>query len=381
MGGGLEACRHRCHVMSDPQHTTQQQQQQEKVGSKTSLRLQQQQQPSSPCSSNPASPTYELPVGPRSRRTLKNEDSSYDSDFESSEVLGPTSSELGPTSTETTPLGGEEEHHEDVSRTVSDTLGAEFAEYVTIQPNTSTTPVLPTATSKTSVTTEEVTTTISCASSVAACSVPSSLVTSSALPSSQDAPSKNKDEPTPLLSDSKTAPLSTAKSPLTSTSSLPSHSTLASKNATSGSVVIRSNVSVSGVSTRPSSAPVTQSLARSLSTSAGTTVTQAGPAAAANGTGQSWVGSDSSIYQQQVEFGIKLGYSESLVQLALEKLGGKPAKNELLDELIRLGAGVPKSESDLEAAQAATGEAEDKENDPSLSLRPVIIDGSNVAMR
>ena len=37
-----------------------------------------------------------------------------------------------------------------------------------------------------------------------------------------------------------------------------------------------------------------------------------------------------------MEFALKLGYTESLTQRALAKLGMKAGQNELLDELIRL---------------------------------------------
>lgn len=47
--------------------------------------------------------------------TAAAEDSSYDSDYDGEECRGP---------------GGGASVHQDVSRTVSDTLGAEFAEYV-----------------------------------------------------------------------------------------------------------------------------------------------------------------------------------------------------------------------------------------------------------
>ncbi|XP_018018429.1 uncharacterized protein LOC108674954 [Hyalella azteca] len=359
----------------------------------------------SPCSSNPASPTREDAQSGvlQSRRALRNEDSSYDSDFESSEVLGPASTASGP---DEAPLG--EEQHEDVSRTVSDTLAAEFAEYVTMQPNTSTTPVLPTATSKTIVTSDEVTSTTSCSSPVfvaSSFSVPTggssaamdlfscSESTAKDVPVITTVGASNalvcvdKSESVARTQPSESKPeTTTAKSLLTSTSSLPSHSVLSSKggiNTGSSSVTIRPHTSVvSSLSSRPSSAPATQSLARSASTAV---TSQAGSAptstSISTSIGKTWSGSESSIYGQQVEFGIKLGYSESLVQLALKKLGGKPAKNELLDELIRLGAVMPKSESELEGPLATPAEGDDaKETDPSLALRPIIIDGSNVAM-
>ena len=43
-------------------------------------------------------------------------------------------------------------------------------------------------------------------------------------------------------------------------------------------------------------------------------------------------------YTQKVEFGLKLGYTERQVQIALAKLGPNPSQNELLAELIKLGA-------------------------------------------
>lgn len=43
-------------------------------------------------------------------------------------------------------------------------------------------------------------------------------------------------------------------------------------------------------------------------------------------------------YTQRVEFALKLGYTERLVQAALGRLGPAPAQNELLAELIKLGA-------------------------------------------
>jgi ribonuclease ZC3H12 len=42
-------------------------------------------------------------------------------------------------------------------------------------------------------------------------------------------------------------------------------------------------------------------------------------------------------YRQFLDFALKLGYSERLVQLALGRLGN-PTNNELLAELIKLGA-------------------------------------------
>ncbi|KAG6445076.1 hypothetical protein O3G_MSEX003710 [Manduca sexta] len=78
--------------------------------------------------------------------------------------------------------------------------------------------------------------------------------------------------------------------------------------------------------------------------------------------------------QVKIEFAVKLGYSERLARTALQRLGPDPPRNELLAELIRLAAQQPprplspllQPEPDVPA--------------DSTSLRPIVIDGSNVAM-
>jgi len=87
-------------------------------------------------------------------------------------------------------------------------------------------------------------------------------------------------------------------------------------------------------------------------------------------------------YAAKVEFGLKLGYTESLVQAALQKLGPNPGQNELLEELIKLGAQVPRQQ-DLapEGADESDSTLETLVDDGvAIRLRPVVIDGSNVAM-
>lgn len=91
----------------------------------------------------------------------------------------------------------------------------------------------------------------------------------------------------------------------------------------------------------------------------------------------------SSGYAAKVEFGLKLGYTESLVQAALQKLGPNPGQNELLEELIKLGAQVPRLQ-DLapEGADESDSTLDTLVDDAvAIRLRPVVIDGSNVAMR
>ena len=93
-------------------------------------------------------------------------------------------------------------------------------------------------------------------------------------------------------------------------------------------------------------------------------------------------------YTARVEFGLKLGYTERLVQAALEKLGPDPGQNELLAELIKLGASSAKltdtpDESDgfLDFTSDLTGDdLSHSAFSASAALRPVVIDGSNVAM-
>ncbi|KAJ8931162.1 hypothetical protein NQ314_015964 [Rhamnusium bicolor] len=86
-------------------------------------------------------------------------------------------------------------------------------------------------------------------------------------------------------------------------------------------------------------------------------------------------------YTARVEFALKLGYTEKLVQAALQKLGPSPTQNELLAELIKLGAqkgsscDSSPSESTLDVADLQMEAIEGIQ-----SLRPIVIDGSNVAM-
>ncbi|CAH1736964.1 unnamed protein product [Aphis gossypii] len=87
-------------------------------------------------------------------------------------------------------------------------------------------------------------------------------------------------------------------------------------------------------------------------------------------------------YKSRVDFALKLGYTERLVQTAISKLGPEPTQDQLLAELIKLGAQCGHKlhcESDGEEAQS------NNSNDSLLSpqppkLRHVVIDGSNVAM-
>jgi len=106
-------------------------------------------------------------------------------------------------------------------------------------------------------------------------------------------------------------------------------------------------------------------------------------------------------YNSKVEFALKLGYTESLTQRALAKLGMKAGQNELLDELIRLqqckiedpqevllketqellASTIPVSSDGL-VTQSAKLPKQTAKFEPSAPqhLRPIVVDGSNLAM-
>lgn len=109
---------------------------------------------------------------------------------------------------------------------------------------------------------------------------------------------------------------------------------------------------------------------------------------------------DQSEYTSRVEFGLKLGYTESQVQTALIKIGPRSDQNQLLAELIKLGATNSSScsgnfnpdnnDSDVKSnfprdiqsvPSASSSSASLKQTTASSCLRPIVIDGSNVAMR
>ncbi|XP_012976756.1 probable ribonuclease ZC3H12B [Mesocricetus auratus] len=95
-------------------------------------------------------------------------------------------------------------------------------------------------------------------------------------------------------------------------------------------------------------------------------------------------------YQVKMDFALKLGYAEEQIQSVLNKLGPESLINDVLAELVRLGNKgdsegqvnlsllLPRGASSREIASPELSLEDEIDN--SDNLRPVVIDGSNVAM-
>lgn len=96
-------------------------------------------------------------------------------------------------------------------------------------------------------------------------------------------------------------------------------------------------------------------------------------------------------YQAKMDFALKLGYAEEQIQSVLNKLGPESLINDVLAELVRLGNKgdsegqvnlsllLPRGASSREIASPELSLEDEIDNTD--NLRPVVIDGSNVAMR
>lgn len=100
-------------------------------------------------------------------------------------------------------------------------------------------------------------------------------------------------------------------------------------------------------------------------------------------------------YRSKMDFALKLGYSGEQVETVLNKLGAAALINDVLAELVRLGNKVePEAQPCSSTATTSTSRTpcaketvspevsvEDDSVDTFDNLRPIVIDGSNVAMR
>ncbi|XP_027698473.1 probable ribonuclease ZC3H12B [Vombatus ursinus] len=94
-------------------------------------------------------------------------------------------------------------------------------------------------------------------------------------------------------------------------------------------------------------------------------------------------------YQAKMDFALKLGYAGEQIQAVLSKLGPDALINDILAELVRLGnkneeegqksGGAEHSHAARDVASPELS-LEDETADNTENLRPVVIDGSNVAM-
>ena len=99
-------------------------------------------------------------------------------------------------------------------------------------------------------------------------------------------------------------------------------------------------------------------------------------------------------YQTKMEFALKLGYSGEQVETVLNKLGSAALINDVLAELVRLGNKVEPETQPCSSTATIIQRApcvketvspevsvEEDSVDTFDNLRPIVIDGSNVAMR
>ncbi|NXI88929.1 ZC12D ribonuclease, partial [Rhipidura dahli] len=98
------------------------------------------------------------------------------------------------------------------------------------------------------------------------------------------------------------------------------------------------------------------------------------------------------VHQSKLDFFCKLGYGKQDICKVLENLGQEALEDDVLKELIRMGSKPQALENQAQPSQlklVARGSCSttpglkwlgEDESDASSSLRPIVIDGSNVAM-
>lgn len=108
---------------------------------------------------------------------------------------------------------------------------------------------------------------------------------------------------------------------------------------------------------------------------------------------------DPQLTETQLDFFHKLGYSTAQVQTVLQKFGLNTDTNRVLGELVRIGA-VPEAKEGLVTTMTmlvpsgdgqakapalllpvSTPQSREEASEDGDPLRPIVIDGSNVAMR
>lgn len=106
-----------------------------------------------------------------------------------------------------------------------------------------------------------------------------------------------------------------------------------------------------------------------------------------------WKTASGKEYQSKMDFALKLGYSGEQVETVLNKLGAAALINDVLAELVRLGNKVePEVQPSTTIATISRSPCVKETVSPEVSmeedsldtfdnLRPIVIDGSNVAMR
>lgn len=125
---------------------------------------------------------------------------------------------------------------------------------------------------------------------------------------------------------------------------------------------------------------ISSSLSEELScTSAETASSSLNSMTATEENSQGHMASSSNVVKPR-DFALKLGYTESAVSSALSKLGPGADKNLLLMELVKAQNSAKQIEEGSSLIERPSSTPPISSSDPN-TLRPIVIDGSNIAMR